>query len=132
MISRKYRKTSNGNKHKNSRDPGKNTRIPTKKSPENERINIKIPKNTQIYQYLNGRSTIINIPKWRRLEALLQVAEQTREDLDTVIFDTFLGSLEKLHPDKIDKLKRLRPLILWHILWDDVLDDEYYDKLKEL
>jgi hypothetical protein len=116
----------------NSKGTGKKPLSPSNLSPEDDRISIKVPKKSKIYQYLNGDKTFINTPKWKRLDALLSVAEQTQEDLDTAIFDAFVGTLGKLHPDKIDKLKRLRPFILYHILWDEALDDDEYEKLKEL
>jgi hypothetical protein len=130
--SRRYTKTSDGNKHNNSTSTRKNRMSTSKVSTSDERTDIRIPKNSKIYQYLYVDNTIINIPIWKRLDALLSVAEQTREDLDTQIFETFVSTLGKLHPDKIDKIKKLRALILWHILWDEPLDEGYYEKLREL
>lgn len=102
----------------------------SKKSTPQERIDIRIPKNSEIYQYLYVDTRSDVRAKWQKLESLLAVADVGREDHATMIFEDFIARMSALYPKKEARLKRLRPLVLWHILWGEELEDEYWDKLR--
>lgn len=104
----------------------------SKVSTPQERIDIRIPKTSKIYQYLYVDTTGDDTPKWRRLDALVTQAEQNSGDQVSQIFEEFKARIRVFYPEKIQKIEKLRALILWHILWDEHLTDTYWEKLKEL
>ena len=104
----------------------------SKMYPDDERINIKIPKNSKIYQFLYGYKTTIKNPIYSQLDLILDIATQTRYDRVEEEFNRFMDTINKLYPEKAHKIEKLRALILWHILDEQELTDYYYEKLKEL
>lgn len=130
--SRKCLKTSDGNKHYNGMSTRKNSMSTSKMRTSEDRFDIKIPKNSKIFQYLDVDNIDIKIPIYRRLELILDIAEQTRYDRAEEEFEHFMSTITKLYPEKAAQIEKLRALILWHILDEQELTDNYYEKLKEL
>ena len=130
--SRKSRKTSDGNKHTTGKGTRKNSMSTSKMVTSEDRFDVKIPKNSKIYQYLDVDNIDIKIPIYRRLELILDIAEQSRYDRAEEEFNRFMDTINKLYPEKAAQIEKLRALILWHILDEQELTDHYYEKLKEL
>lgn len=95
-------------------------------------MSIKIPKKSKIYEYLNGDNRQNNRPAWRRLDALLSVAEQNDEKYVISIYDEFVSRIGVFFPEKIEELNKLRPLIIKHIIRGLPLDESYYKMIREL
>jgi len=121
-------KTSNKRPRGRSETPMSTSKVSTSQ----ERIDIRIPKTSKIYQYLYVDIKGAETPIWRRLDALLTQAEENSADQVTQIFEEFKARIRVFHPEAVHKIEKLRALILWHILWGEDLPVSYYEKLKEL
>lgn len=104
----------------------------SKLSTSDSRMTIKIPKNTKLYDFLSVDKNYIKKAKWEALEQVLEIAQQTKEDYAEKIFDEFVIRMGFFYPEKTEKLKKLRQLILWQIIMGEQLTEEYYKKLEEL
>lgn len=95
---------------------------------------VRIPKSTKLHDYLYGHEQKYNCrqPAWRKLEDLLNIAEQTRDEWAEKIFDEFIIRMTVFFPEKIESLKKLRQLVIWQILRGEELTDAYYESLKKL
>ena len=131
-MSGKHNKTSDRNKHIIGKSTARKGMSTSKVSTQKDRIDIRIPKTSKIYQYLYVDNTIIKAPKYKLLDAIISQLERIREDQTVPIVDKFIESIGELYPDKTDKLNKLRPLIIKRILHNDELDESYYKMLREL
>lgn len=117
---------------------GKKSLYPRKKYPSDDRIKIGIPKNTRLYDFVLGYEKRIkiagdaNIPAWKKLDELVGIVEQTREEWAERIFEEFIIRMGVFYPEKTEKLRKLRQLIIWQILDGEELADAYYTSLKTL
>ena len=105
--------------------------VDTQNVDKKTRINIRIPKQSRIYEFLYGDTpgkNNSNKTKWRQLDELLEIAEQAKEEWAERIFDEFVSRMCLFYPAKEKDLKQLRQLILWQILEGEELSDAYYDK----
>jgi hypothetical protein len=96
------------------------------------RINIKIPEKAKLFKYLTGDNQQDERPAWKQLDAIFTVAQQNIEMYEIKIYDEFLARMAVFHPEKIDALNKLRPLIFKQIIRGHPLDEEYYKLLREL
>lgn len=120
--------TNHGNNHCNASVSEKKNGVDTKNGDTKARIDIKIPKQSRIYDflYVDKSCKETEKPKWQRLEELLDIATQMKYDWAEKIFDEFVGRLALFYPEKREDLKKLRSLVLWQILEGEELSDEYY------
>ncbi len=132
MISRKYPKTSDRNKHNISTSTPEKQVSTSKVSTREGRIDVRIPKKSKIYDYLYVDTKGNNIPKWKLLDMIFEQAEQNKEQYAIKVYDMFIECVAELHPDKIEKLNKLRPLIIKHIIKGETLDESYYEMIREL
>lgn len=109
-----------------------NTMSTPKMSTSDERIDIRIPKNSEIFRFLYVDNKQTRLSKWRQLDNLVRIAIETREDLAERCFDEFVIRLGMLYPEKIENIKKIKQLILWQILNGEELTEAYYDALKKL
>jgi hypothetical protein len=131
-TTRKSRKTSNGNKHNIETVTRENPLLPVKLSPTNDRLNLRIPKKAKLYKYLTVDNSHDDSPLWKQTDAILLAAQHNKEVFTAKIYDVFIKAVGVFYPDKIEKLNKLRPMILRHILTGDKLDESSYKDLKEL
>lgn len=120
--------TNHGNNHCITAVAEKKNGVDMKNVDTKARIDIRIPKQSRIYDYLYvDKSCRDNEkPKWQRLDELLEIATQMKYDWAEKIFDEFVGRLALFYPDKRDALRKLRSLVLWQILEGEELSEEYY------
>jgi preprotein translocase subunit SecD len=131
-MSIKDSKTSNRNKHKIGASTGERGVSTSKVSTHKQRIDIRIPENSKIYQYLYVDNISDNKAKWEQLDAILERAERNKDELTIKILDDFINRMGVFYPDKIEALEKLRPLIIRRILKGLPLDEAYYQDLKRL
>lgn len=133
MLVDQIKKTSIQTSIENSEGTEKKPLSTRKLSTQNGRIDIKIPKNSKVFKYLyvdsNGQS---KLSKWEQLDNLVEIATEMRDDFAEKIFDDFVFRMSAIFPEKKDKLKRLRALILWQIVWGEKQSQEYYKSLEEI
>lgn len=120
------------NQASNSKGTPENPMSTSKVSTSQDRYDMRIPKTSKIYQYLHVDIPGNDTPNWRRLDALLTRAEDNSADHVSLIFEEFLARIKVFHPGKVKKIEQLRALILWHILWDEPLEETYRENIKEL
>ena len=130
--SRKCTKTSDENQHNNSMVTRENPMFPVNLSPTDDRLNIRIPKKAKLYKYLTVDNSHDDSPLWQQTDAILLAAKHNKEVFTTKLYDVFVKAVGVFYPDKIEKLNKLRPMILRHILKEEKLDENYYKGLKEL
>lgn len=103
----------------------------SKKAKSNGRLDIRIPEKSKIYEFLDVDNTIINIPIWKRLDAILALAEINRDVEAIRIYDEFVKRISVYYPDKVNELDNLRPLFLKRILRGHKLDTLYCEEIRE-
>jgi len=106
----------------------------SKVSTSKGRFDMRIPKNTKLYEFLSVDKKEYNCrePAWKKLEDMLIIAEQTRDEWAEKIFEEFIIRMNIFFPDKTEKLRKLRQLVFWQILSGEELTDAYYESLKKL
>ncbi len=132
MISRKSRKTSAKNKHNNRAATRKKPVSTSKVSTSTDRIDIRIPKKSKIYEYLYVDNPNDPRPKWQRLDAIYASSQVNKDLYAQKVIDDFLRDISELLPDKKADFADLRPLILKQIIMGIPLDKEYFEHLKKL
>lgn len=112
----------------------KNVSVPENLGHSDTRIKVQIPKNTKLYEFLKYPKKKYNCrqPAWKKLEELLIISEQSREEWAEKIFDEFIIRLALFFPDKKEQLQKIRQLVIWQILEGEELTDAYYESLKKL
>ncbi len=131
-TTRKSRKTSNVNKHNTDMVTREKPMFPVNLSPTDDRLNLRIPKKAKLYKYLTVDNSHDDRPLWEQTDAVLLAAQHNKEVFTAKIYDVFIKAVGVFYPDKIEKLNKLRPMILRHILKGEKLDESYYKDLKEL
>lgn len=91
-----------------------------------DRTTIHIPRDSKLWKIATEGDK--SKPKWQKIEERIV----DREDEAEKIFEEFVARISVIYPEKKEKLKELRALILWQILCGDGLTDAYYEKLKKL
>lgn len=129
--SRKCAATSGKNKHKNSRSTPRNTMSTSNMSTSKERIDIRIPKTSKIYEYLYVDTSPADSAAWKRLDRLLAVAAEKEEEFVIAVWEDFLRRISVLYPEKRERIDQLRPLILRKIILEEELSQEYWDELRK-
>jgi hypothetical protein len=132
MKSRKSTAIKRNNQANNSVVTGENIMSPGILSPTDTRINIRIPEKAQLYKYLVGDKPGDDRPAWQQLDAIFAIAQQNIELYEVKIYDEFVARMTIFHPEKMEMLNMLRPLIIKHILRGNILDEEYYNMLRKL
>jgi hypothetical protein len=128
----KSRKTGAKNRRKNSKGTRKKPVSTSKVSTPYGRIDIKIPKTSKTYQFLYVDTDSNSPPKWKRLDAILDIVEANRTKWTLQVLDDFIRDMASLYPEKKADLDYLRPLILRQILKGEALDEVYYNSLKKI
>ncbi|KPQ42211.1 MAG: hypothetical protein MPEBLZ_03233 [Candidatus Methanoperedens nitroreducens] len=91
-----------------------------------DRTTLHVPRDSKLWKIATeGDDTK---PKWQKIEERIT----DREEWAVNIFEEFVARMSVLYPEKKDKLRDLRPLVLWQILDGQELTDNYYKKLKKL
>src|SRR3990170_6496717 len=69
-----------------------NSVVPKVLVPSGERIRVHIPKNTKLYEFLNGTKNKYNCqePPWKKLEDMLIIAQQSKDEWAETIFEEFI------------------------------------------
>jgi hypothetical protein len=111
---------------------GENKVGATDLAPKDIRINVRIPEKAKLFKYLTGDNRSDDRPAWKLLDAIFTIAQQNIEMYEVKIYDEFVARMTTFHPEKIEALNMLRPLIIKHILRGNMLDEEYYEMLREL
>lgn len=115
----------------NSNGQTENPLSTVKVSTKQARTTIKIPKNSLIYHYLRvdtHKGTVTD-----KLNSLLRSANNNRNEYSQKYLDFFIEQLVILYPEKKEKIRNIRQLVIWHILSNDELTEEYLDKIgKEI
>jgi hypothetical protein len=132
VISGKYNKTSDRNKHYKGKGTGKKPKDTHKMYTRDDRISIGIPKKSDTYKYLHVFRKGEAIANWEKLDLLVKIAETERQNYAIRLFDDFLKNIAYYYPDKKADINMLRPLIIRHILKGETLDNEYYKMLRDL
>lgn len=101
-------------------------------SPSKERMTIKIPKKSKIFRLLEGDKDTNKLAYWEKLDRLVTIADLAEEEMADRLFNEFLVRMELYYPDKIEKLKTLRALILYRIICGEELPEKYYKILEKL
>lgn len=111
-----------------------NSMIPKVLVPSGARIRLHIPNNTKLYEFLNGTKNKYNYqePAWKKLEDMLIIAQQSKDEWAEKIFEEFIIRMNLFFPDKTEKLRKLRQLVIWQIIDGEELTDAYYESLKKL
>jgi len=94
------------------------------------RTTVHVPKDSKLYEFLKkcDRSK----SKWEHIEDVLNKEPETREDWAEKIFQEFVARMTVFYPEKKEKLKELWALVIYKIIYDEPLNEEYYEKLKKL
>lgn len=95
---------------------------------------VRIPKSTKLHDYLYGHEQKYNCrePAWKKLEELLNIAEQSRDEWAEKIFEEFIIRMNLFFPEKTEMLRKIRQLVIWQILDGEELTEAYYESLKKL
>jgi hypothetical protein len=98
------------------------------------RIKVHIPKNTRLYDFLNVPKNKYNCrePAWKKLEDMMIIAQQSKDEWAEKIFEEFIIRMNLFFPDKTEKLRRIRQLVIWQILGGEELTEAYYESLKKM
>lgn len=91
-----------------------------------DRTTLHVPRDSKLWKIASEGDN--SKPKWQKIEERII----DREDWAEKIFEEFVARISVLYPEKKEKLKELRALILWQILDGEELTDVYYEKLKKL
>ncbi|MDW7733708.1 MAG: hypothetical protein SCH66_14925 [Methanolobus sp.] len=124
---------NHGNNHCNGDVSQEKNSVDTKNVDKKARIDIKIPKQSKLYNFLyvdNGNNT--EKPKWKQLEQLLEIATQTKFEWGEKIYTEFVERMTLFFPEKSEDLQKLRGLVLWQILGGEELSETYYKNLRNL
>lgn len=100
-------------------------------STSQERIDIRIPKTSKIYEYLYVDTVSTDIAAWRRLDRLLAVASQKEQDLVIAAWEDFVRRISFFYPEKRKKLEQLRALIYRKIIHNEELTKEYWEEIRK-
>ena len=111
-----------------------NGKYPQVKGTLEHTIKVRIPKTTKLYDYLYGHEQKYNCrePAWKKLEDILIIAEQTRDEWAEKIFEEFIIRMNLFFHEKTEKLRKIRQLVIWQILCGEELTEAYYESLKKL
>src|SRR5450756_2892828 len=90
-MSRKNTAIKRNNQADNSMVTGERSMSPVNLSPKDSRINIKIPKTSPLYAYLDGDKSSPDNTNRRKLERLLAIRETATSKLAEIHFDAFLA-----------------------------------------
>jgi hypothetical protein len=132
MKSRKSTAIKRNNQASNSKVTRENTMSPEDLAPKDIRINIRIPEKAKLFKYLTGDNQVDDRPAWKQLDAIFAIAQQNIEVYEVKLYDEFVARAAIFHPEKIEALNKLRPLIIKHIFRGYLLDEEYYKLLRDL
>ncbi len=102
---------------------------------EKEWVQIKVPKNSEIYKFLYIQQKYSPIAKWKILEREHKRLEDLKDPQGFVVdylFNSFVAQMIALYPERKEFYESLRPLIIWQILHGEDLPDEYYNKLRKM
>ncbi len=90
-----------------------------------DRTTLHVPRDSKLWKIASEGND--SKPKWQKIEERII----DREDWAVKIFEEFVARMSVYYPEKKEKLKELRALILWRILNEEDLPDAYYEKLKK-
>ncbi len=96
-----------------------------------ERIDIRIPKKSKIYEYLYVDNAPEDCAMWKRLDRLLVVASQKEHDLILSAWEDFVRRVSFFHPEKRQRLDQLRALIYRKIILGEELSEEYWEEIRK-
>ncbi len=105
-------------------------RIKRSESLSSDRLSIKIPKDSELYRYLQNNNH--KMPQWKVLEGIIKQIPKSNEEKFIALFDRFIEDITILYPDIKKKIEFLRPLLIKQFLNGNRLDDWYYEDLKKL
>lgn len=101
-------------------------------STSHERIDIRIPKNSRIYEYLYVDTSSLDSAAWKRLDRLLAVASQKEQDMILFAWEDFVRRISFFYPEKRKRLDQLRALIYRKIILCEELSEEYWEEIRKL
>jgi hypothetical protein len=101
-------------------------------STTHDRVDIRIPKNSELYEYLYVDTTEAHIANWVKMERLLKIAQIREEEILHEIWLDFEERILRIRPELTTKIEMLRPLIFRRFLRNDQLSEDYYDDLRKL
>ena len=104
---------------------------------KSKRITVQIPEGTEIYKYLSKNN---KMSKWGLLDQLVLHVPKSKEERAIKAYENFITTMSELYPDKKNMFEMLRPLIIKHIIREDVaedgrlspLPDDYFEELKKI
>jgi len=104
---------------------------------KSKRITVQIPEGTEIHKYLSKNN---KLSKWKLLNTLVLHVPTSKEELAIKTYDNFITTMSELYPDKKKMFEMLRPLVIKHIIREDVaedgrlspLPDAYFEELKKI
>lgn len=96
----------------------------------NGRIIIGIPKTSKLYEYLYVDTTAADGTIAARLDRLLLIAMQKKENIIISAWEDFVRRILFFYPEKMIALEKLRPLILRKIIQGEKLAEAYWEEIK--
>jgi hypothetical protein len=131
IISRRHNKTSNGNKHKNSKGTGKKPLSPSNLSPQDGRFDMKLPKNSYTVNFLVGDKKGDRRPIHEKLDEIVKIGVKKRNQDVEERWEEFCSFFLKYFPEEELEIKKLWPYIFRRLMKKESLSDEYFKNLKE-
>ncbi len=95
------------------------------------RIDIRIPKNSKIYEFLYVDMSSTDGAAWKQLDRLLAIAMLNKDDFVLAVWEDFVRRISFFYPEKRMKLDQLRPLILRGIVKGEKLPEIFWEELRK-